>query len=184
MVLFQCYQPIESCIFLPQFFGFLINENINEHRKSKWTEKLDKCTQGSNELWKTIKNLNNPVKKANNVYIKFNNKPESDNGKIANKLNRQYTPSLSKKPSKEFRSTLRKIKMKKTNERYNITETQTREAIKNSKNSKAIGLEGLSPVMLKHIGPNAIRYLTATYNHTVNSAIVPSKWKTGRISPY
>ena len=56
-------------------------------------------------------------------------------------------------------------------------------AIKKSKNSKAIGPDGLSPIMLKHLGPKGIKYLTDIYNMSVNTAIIPSIWKTGRIIP-
>ena len=37
--------------------------------------------------------------------------------------------------------------------------------------------------MLKQIGPQAIAYLTNLFNNVVNQAIIPPKWKVGRIIP-
>ena len=46
-----------------------------------------------------------------------------------------------------------------------------------------MGPDNISPIMLKHLGPQGIRYLTNIYNHSVNKSIVPMVWKTGRIIP-
>ena len=160
-----------------------INQKINEHRKNKWNQHLEKCKRGSTNLWKTIKSINQPIKDTGNMNIKFQDKTISNNGKIANMLNKQFTPTPSYKPTKEFRSTLRKIRVKKNEEPYNITEEQTKKAIKASKSSKAIGPDGISPIEMKKLGPNAIRFLTHTYRQTINKATVPKLWKTGRIVP-
>ena len=160
-----------------------IQAKINEHRRSKWHDHLDKCQRGSSNLWKTIKGISQPTTENNNINIKFQNKSVSSNIKIANNLNRQFTPAPSSKPSKEFRSTLRKLKNTRSTEDYKITEKQTSDAIKSSKNSKAIGPDGISPVMMKHLGTNAIKFLTKVYNRTINTATIPILWKTGKIIP-
>ena len=98
-------------------------------------------------------------------------------------LNRQFTPAPESKPSKEFRNTLRKLRQKNPEETYEITEEQTAKAIKASKASKAIGPDGISPLELKKLGPNAIKFLTHTICQTVNKATIPKTWKTGRIIP-
>ena len=160
-----------------------ISAKINEHRQSKWRKHLDKCQQGSKNLWSTIKSINNPIKDTGNLNIQFQDKVISDNGKIANMLNRQFTLAPTTKPTQQFRNTLRNLRKKKTEETYTITEQQTIKAIKASKSSKAIGPDGISPIELKNIGPNTIKFLTNIYNHTVNQATVPKLWKTGRIIP-
>ena len=64
-----------------------------------------------------------------------------------------------------------------------FTPEQTLKAITKSKNSKAIGPDGLSFIMMKHLGPNGITYLTSICNKSVNDSIIPSKWKIGKIIP-
>ena len=160
-----------------------IKNKIKEHRTSKWREHLDKCARGSHNLWRTVKNISQPSKEANNTNIKFGNVPVSKNAKIANLFNRQFTPAPNYKPSQQFRNTLRKLKNKKSEETYDITIQQTTNAIKTSKASKAIGPDGMSPIMLKKIGPKGISYLTHVFNRAVNTSSIPQSWKTGKIIP-
>ena len=75
------------------------------------------------------------------------------------------------------------MRQKYPEETYVITEEQTAKAIKASKASKAIGPDGISPLELKKLGPNAIKFLTHTIRQSVNKAIIPKTWKTGRIIP-
>ena len=160
-----------------------IQSEINKHRKAQWLKHLESCEQGSQKLWKTIKGISQPTKRVENTAIKFNNKPVSENKKIVNLLNRQYTPSTSKKPTQEYRSTIRKLKLKKNSTEVLFTSAQTKKAIRQSKNSKALGPDEISPIMLKHLGDHGAAYLTKLFNATVNSAIIPANWKTGKIIP-
>ena len=64
-----------------------------------------------------------------------------------------------------------------------FTPSQTLEAIKKAKNSKALGPDGLSPIMLKHLGPKGIQYLTNIFNECVKSSQIPTIWKTAKIIP-
>ena len=61
--------------------------------------------------------------------------------------------------------------------------SQVQSLIKNAKNSKSLGPDGISPVMLKNLGPLALNYITELYNEVVQTAIIPPLWKTGRIVP-
>ena len=82
------------------------------------------------------------------------------------------------------RTTGRKLKQKLISDpEIYISTDQTTKAIKQSKNSKALGHDGISPVMLKHMGPSGIAFLTKIFNQVINTAIIPSNWKTGRIIP-
>ena len=153
-----------------------IKSEINEHRKAKWLEHLANCPPGSQKLWKTIKGISQPTKQVVNTAIKFNNKLVSANGKIANLLNRQYTPSVTKRPSQQYRATLPKLKLKKTEDVIEFTPEQTKEAIRASKSSKAMGPDDLSPIMLKHLGSKGIKFLPGVYNCTVNTAVIPALW--------
>ena len=78
---------------------------------------------------------------------------------------------------------MRQLKKKSKDPKIVITATQTADAIKKCKNSKALGPDNISPIMMKHLGPNAINYLTHLFNNLVNTAVIPPLWKVGRIIP-
>ncbi len=160
-----------------------ITKKIKEHRRKKWIEHIASCQAGSQKLWKTIKSLNNNPAQPDNQGISFDNKITTDAKSIANNFNKQYTPHSDKKPAKILRSTLRKLKCKSKDPPVVFTPAQTLAAIKKSKNSKALGPDGLSPIMLKHIGPNAIEFLTNIFNKCLELSIIPNIWKTGKIIP-
>ena len=150
-----------------------INQSINVYRKEKWIEHLENCPPGSKRLWDTIKNLNDNAPKQNtNQSIKFGNKHFNQPKKLAKKFNSQFTPDTNTKPTKEFRGILRHARKPK-DEKIIFTAENTAEAIKKSKNSKAIGPDLISPIMLKHLGPNAISYLTNIFNNVINKATAP-----------
>ena len=160
-----------------------INNKIKEHRQEKWIDHLKNCGQGTKKLWDTIKSINNPPQQPDNQSIKFNNKHYDKPKKLASKFNAQYTPGATTKPTKEFRNLLRKVKKKSSDPEVVITPAQTRKAIKKCKNSKALGPDEISPIMLKHLGPNGINFLTNLFNNSISQAIIPPLWKVGRIIP-
>ena len=160
-----------------------INKAINEHRKSKWHEHLSKCDPGSKKLWNTIKGLNNKPVQPDNQGISFGGKMTNNPRTMANSFNSQYTPRSDTKPVQALRRTLRNMKKKSKSRAVRFTPTQTLEAIKKSKSSKALGPDGLSPIMLKHLGPKGIKYLTDIFNLSLLNTHIPSIWKTGKIIP-
>ena len=160
-----------------------INKVINDHRKSKWQEHLATCQPGSKNLWKTIKSLNNQPPQPDNQSISFNNKSYLNAKDIATQFNKQYTPPLNKKPSQALRRTLRAMKKKAKHQPIIFTPEQTRAAIHKAKNSKALGPDDISPIMLKQLGPHAINFLTNIFNKCMKDSIIPSIWKTAKIIP-
>ena len=160
-----------------------IKDKVKNHRKKKWNEHLDNCPPGSKKLWKTLKNLGGKQEQPDNQGISFNDKIITDARKLANKFNAQYTPPLSTKPKKELRNTLRKLKKIPKDNRISFTTSQTKEAIKKSKSSKALGPDEISPIMLKHLGDHGMRFLTEMINKSIYEAKIPCIWKTGKIIP-
>ena len=77
-----------------------INISIKEHRQKHWTEKLDNCPSVSKQLWDLIKNINNPKRTVENQSVKFDNTHHMNPSKITDKLNAQYTPPASSKPTR------------------------------------------------------------------------------------
>ena len=95
-----------------------INTIIKDHRQKKWLETLDNCAASSKKLWNTIKSIKNPGRTPSTHY----NEPK----KIANKLNSQYTPPASTKPTKAFRQLLWKIRKKSSDPLINLSCEQTK----------------------------------------------------------
>ena len=160
-----------------------INQKIKDHRKQKWIEHLDDCQPGSKKLWSTIKSLNNQPQQPDNQGINFNNRTINHPKKLATNFNKQYTPTTSKKPQQALRKLIRSMKQRPKDPTPIFTPAQTLEAIKKAKSSKALGPDGLSPIMLKHLGPNGINFLTNIFNECIKCSIIPSIWKTAKIIP-
>jgi hypothetical protein len=60
---------------------------------------------------------------------------------------------------------------------------QVDRAIIASKNSSAVGPDGLTAVHLKHLGQRVLAYLTDLFNFSVNNADIPVIWKLAVIVP-
>jgi hypothetical protein len=57
------------------------------------------------------------------------------------------------------------------------------EAIRASKNSSAVGPDGLTAIHLKHLGHFALTYLTELFNLSIRHADIPAMWKAAIIVP-
>ena len=160
-----------------------IRDLVEEHRREKWTEHLEKCDlrSGVKCLWNTIKTLSGNVKKTESQAITFK-KPVYDPKEIANKFNQQYTPPIRKKVMQETRQTLRNLKTSSV-ERAVITTMEVETVLQSTKPSKALSPDELSPLMLKHLGPKAHSYIAGMFQTSLNTGVIPSIWKTARIIP-
>ena len=160
-----------------------IDKQIQKHKNTQWIKHLDSCQPGSKKLWNTIRALNNNPSQPNNQGIHFDNKFSNEPKKLSDLFNSQYTPPCKDQNSKQFRNTLRNIKKRPKSPLINISTSQVSKAIKKSKNSKALGPDEISPIMLKHLGPHGIKHLTNLFNNVVNTATIPYLWKIARIIP-
>ena len=120
-----------------------------------------------------------------NQLIKFKDRIFTKHIAIANQFNIQYTNVRRHFSSKSARVIQRKIKdIHKLNNNFRpFTADDTAEAIKNSKNSTALGPDDLSTVHFKHMGPSAISFLTELYNLSVAQANLPAIWKRATVLP-
>lgn len=161
-----------------------IRHLVNEHKREKWKAHLEKSSfaPGCKSLWQTIKRLSCPQKKVDNVALSFANKTISDDAKCANELNRQFTPHPTYQ-DKSSRNTVRKIHQLNRTDTVIFTTEQVTNAVKAAKTSKALGPDGISPIMLKHLGPFGIDFITNMLNLSMDSLTIPGVWKVGRVIP-
>ena len=95
--------------------------------------------------------------------------------------NRQIIPhpTTVSKDKRQLRRHLQKLphsSMQFTEEKVNL-------AIRYTKNSKAFGPDNIALIMLKHLGPISIAYITRLMNLSMSTLSIPSLWKIGRIIP-
>ena len=162
-----------------------IQSSMREHKKQEWRSTVVGCGSGcSSKLFKLIKFLNGKGNNRNsNQAIKFNGKYISSAKSIADQFNSQYSSVVQQKSSSFSRIVKRNIAKNTLSDAPSFTPTQTAEAIRKSKTSKALGPDGLSNVHMKHLGPAGIAYLTKIYNLSMETSIIPDIWKHSIIIP-
>ncbi len=135
------------------------------------------------KIWNTIKGLNNKPVQPDNQGIRFNGKMTNNARTMAKNFNTHYTPSSNTKPAQALRRTLHNIKKKSRDNKVKFSPAQILAAIKKAKSSKALGPDGLSPIMLKYIRPKDILFLTNIFNLSLKNTHIPSIWISGKIIP-
>lgn len=117
----------------------------------------------------------------NNNPITFD-KAIADPRKCANQFNIQFTPQPPKL-DKSARQTKCKFKAVINDFYCEIRPADVTAAIKKIKNSKAMGPDDISPVMLKHIGTKGMEFLTKLLNLLIQTLTISQSWKTAKIVP-
>ena len=162
-----------------------INKEINDHRRDKWRATVENVNRKTNpaQLFKLIKHLNGGPKASSNESIKFKGKYISNSNKIANAFNKQFSSVIRHTSSKSARTITKNLKKNKLNEAQKFNPSETKEAIKKSKPSKALGPDKISTLHLKHLGTAGLNYLTDLFNISVTTSTIPAIWKCSTIIP-
>ena len=159
---------------------------ISKQRMEKWKEHVATFDRKTNvtKLWKTIGAITGKKQSAPpNQGIKFNEKQIKDASSMSNAFNIQYARPMNHKTEKDNRKINRNIKKQPLNDAPVITSKQVKTAIQNAKNSKAFGPDNISTTHMKHLGPNAINYLTKIFNLSLSKCQIPAIWKSSVIIP-
>ena len=162
-----------------------INNLVSQHKRDKWRLHLEDCDlgKGSKKLWTTIKGLSGKMTTTNSQAITFD-KPVFGPSECSRKFNQQYTPSTANCSAKAHRPMYRERKKNKDLCEFpEISIAEIKQALKTTRASKALGPDQLSPIMLKHLGPEAMGYMAFLFNLSVRRSIIPNIWKTGKIIP-
>ena len=163
-----------------------INNRLRENRRDKWRSHVLKADRRTDPRrhWNLLRGLQGKrARVPRNQPISFDDGHLTSPKSIANGFNRQYAPPPSSR--KETRKIIRDLEKKHPLDHSfrPFSSDEVTAAIQASKNSTAVGPDGLSPWHYKHIGPRAIQYLTDTFNLSVANAEIPVIWKTARIIP-
>jgi hypothetical protein len=163
-----------------------IHTNINLHKQQLWKQHIERDWShktNTHTYWQTIKHLQNKQQHIDtNRNLIFRNKVITNNTKIVNEFNKQFTSAIKRETDNTIRLTNRHLKTLDTVD-INITAQETIIAIKNTKNSYTTGPDNISIHHLKHLGINAIELLTHIYNLAINTNIIPKFWKIAKTIP-
>ena len=94
-----------------------------------------------------------------------------------------FNPGTKTLAPKSRRTLLRKLHRERKDDTALFLTSEVERVIKDTKSSKACGPDGLSAIMLKHLGEKAIDFLTSLLNASIASSVIPDIWKVARIVP-
>ena len=66
---------------------------------------------------------------------------------------------------------------------FDISELDVYNAVINLDPSKALGIDGISPKVLKYCGESLVQPLCHLYNLSLTTSVIPTEWKIHRIIP-
>ena len=151
-----------------------VDRLVAEYKRNKWLDHLKQCNLGSGigKLWTTVKSLSNPRGGDVRTAITFGDETLADPKRCASYFNHQFKEHPDSDKAK--RKVLRKIRSLRVEEAPpQFTVREVADVIHSAKLSKALGPDGISMLMLKHLGEPGVEYLAKTLNLSVASLIVP-----------
>ena len=165
-----------------------ISASIAAASRKRWMETVMDADRRSNpsRWWNLLKGLaGGQTRQAPNQPISFNDKVFSKKSRIADQFCHQYANVKPFKTARESRDIFRIIKQENPLDRAftPFTAFDTAEAIRRSKNSTAAGPNDITPLHLKHLGPQGLAFLTRLYNLSVRDACVPVIWRSANVVP-
>jgi hypothetical protein len=165
-----------------------ISEIVSHESKSAWIKQVEDSHPKDNpeKHWKLLWALSGkrPHQSPNQPII-FKNKSYSKRKAIANRFCKQFmsvTVHKSSKRSCHVDCNLKKKPCLDTAIRP-FTDKLTKDAIQKSKNFAAFGLDELTALHFKFLGPLAITYLTTLFKLSMAHANLPAIWKRANIVP-
>ena len=161
-----------------------ISKCIASNKKANWIKTVESTnTPNSKRLWNLIKKIDGKNKAIPNCSIEFNNKKYNSNKLIANKFNKMFTCIRKHQTNFRTRKVIKAVKSKPITSAPTITATMVLETIKKTKNSKAMGPDGIAPIHLKHLGPLGYAFLAHMFNNSISKCQIPAIWKTSLVIP-
>jgi hypothetical protein len=166
----------------------LITDTILSEHKKKWSETIENSKPNSNpdKFWRLTRILSGKrPHQPPNQPIYFGNKCFSKPQAIARRFCRQFKSVGVHKTSSNSRCVLKQLKKKHSLDKTftPFTDALTKQAILKSFNSTALGLDGLTSIHLKFLGPLAITYLSNLFNLSLTLADILAVWKKAHIVP-
>jgi hypothetical protein len=157
-----------------------ISEMVRCKNRKVWQESVQssKHRASPDKYWRLIKNLSGKrPNQSPNQPIKFGNVSFSKPKAAANRFCRQFTSVSAHKTNPKSRRVMRKLKKLFNKSFEPFSNEMTKVAILKSSNSTAVGLDGLTSLHLKFLGPLGISYLTRLFNLSLAGAGMSTSYR-------
>ena len=171
-----------------------IREKETEKKRTRWREFLEENEDKNNDrkIWQTIHSLNKNKKGAKNENLVVEGEEVVSDKRKANKFICEYAEVSNLKLGKEERRTEKdntrrrredNMKMRRGEEEGDLTIGEVNNALREVKNGKAAGPDGIHPGFLKNLGPKSKDRLLEIFNKAWKEGNLPQDWRTAIICP-
>ena len=159
----------------------------NREKRNYLNDSVENAKENPKEMWKKLKEFvpckNTKVWQPNRIEV--DGKEETCNRKIAQTFN-EYFANIACKLAEKFTGVRKAIQQANANTTFKfefVNEAQVQKRIKELKNGKSTGLDGISVKLLKASASSISPHLTHLLNLSLISGKVPDLWKRKRVTP-
>nr|CAB3266991.1 reverse transcriptase [Phallusia mammillata] len=154
--------------------------SLNKDRRNRWistVENLD-FKHSSRKAWALLHKLD----------LNSTSKPKTAAPISANQIAKEIKQRGHHKPNHTFEKSVRKeyqqlyrTYTEDSNLSSHILMSELKESLKQTKASKAAGIDGIYPEMLKHLGNNSLQWLRTALTDIIQTGKLPKDWKIAKV---
>ena len=172
-------------------YNKILKRNIEQAKIMYYHQKLAKYTNDINNTWKVIKEVTNKTTNKTQLpeLFKLDGKITADKIDTANQFNTFFTnirPSLATKITTDGNKTFKSFLNEPSAHEFTfnkITEVDVLNIIDKLPSKASSGVDGISPILLKHIKNEICRPVTLILNQCLTNGIFPDKLKIAKVVP-
>lgn len=161
-----------------------IKKEIDKHRFSAYQKHLEQIEVGDNELWKMTKRILKQPEIIHNIHHE-NTTYLTDEEKctvFANHLERTFRPTIYNYNFTRIIENYVETHQPIADTSFNpITPLELKEIIRTLPTKKAPGHDLITNIVLKHLTPKTLAYLSTIFNRCLSIGYFPLKWKIAHI---
>ena len=159
--------------------GKKLLKKIDENRKAEWENKMESVnfTKSSKKAWNLINRLSGKAIRAKKVYPVT---PDQIAAKLIENSKGAVGTAQMRKINKCYKSNFRNSQ-RASSFSAPYTTTEVAEAISAIECGKAPGIDNVFSDYLKHLGPNAIRWLSNLFTNIHSNPQMPKLWKKAKV---
>eukprot|EP00794_Sanderia_malayensis_P021030 gene21030-23083_t len=166
-----------------------VNNKKNQEKKSHFNELIQNSKDDPKQMWKNLKELvpNKITEQSQIKRLEINGNDETDSLKIAEHFNHYFVNIASKLADKFKRVTSTQATLpNQTTSVLHFQQVSSQKVytfIKELKNGKSTGIDGISVKLLKAGAKSLSPALAFLFNYSIATSTVPKIWKRKRVSP-
>lgn len=155
--------------------GKQLLRKLDENRKIEWEAKLSSVdfAKSSKKAWGLINRLSGKSSNSKSVYPVT---PDQIAAQMVKNSKGNVSTAQKKKVNREYKNNFRSSPVTSIFATP-FTSEDIRTEVSELKCGKAPGMDNIFPDFLKHLGPNAIKWLSKLYTNIYSSGQLPKMWK-------